>query len=95
LTRRDPIGTCWISRGSFTGFYQYSPCRNNNWGYHRQGSCQAGISAAVTKNGKQLFVGAPGSLYWQGQVFEHDLELMTSVQTKNKAFSPEDDSFLG
>ncbi|XP_046919114.2 integrin alpha-PS2-like [Dermatophagoides farinae] len=95
LTRRDPIGTCWISRGSFTGFYQYSPCRNTNWGYHRQGSCQAGMSAAVSKNGKQLFVGAPGSLYWQGQVFEHDLELMTSIQTKNKALSSEDDSFLG
>ncbi|KAH9423941.1 hypothetical protein DERP_005526 [Dermatophagoides pteronyssinus] len=95
LTRRDPIGTCWISRGSFTGFYQYSPCRNNNWGYHRQGSCQAGIAAAVTKNGKQLFIGAPGSLYWQGQIFEHDLELMTSIQSKNKALSSEDDSFLG
>lgn len=53
------------------------------------------MSAAVSKNGKQLFVGAPGSLYWQGQVFEHDLELMTSIQTKNKALSSEDDSFLG
>lgn len=29
LARRDPVGTCWISRGSFTGFYQFSPCRNH------------------------------------------------------------------
>lgn len=29
LKRRDPVGTCWISRGSFTGFLEYSPCRLN------------------------------------------------------------------
>ncbi|KPM11081.1 integrin alpha-PS2-like protein, partial [Sarcoptes scabiei] len=95
LNRRDPIGTCWISRGSFTGFFQYSPCHNSNWGYHRQGSCQAGMSAAVSKDGKQVFVGAPGSWYWQGQAFEYNLDQMTSSQTKNKALSTEDDSFLG
>lgn len=29
LKRRDPVGTCWISRGSFNGFLEYSPCRLN------------------------------------------------------------------
>lgn len=29
LKRRDPVGTCWISRGSFSGFLEYSPCRIN------------------------------------------------------------------
>lgn len=29
LNRRDPVGTCWVSRGSFTGFLEYSPCRIN------------------------------------------------------------------
>lgn len=29
LKRRDPVGTCWVSRGSFTGFLEYSPCRIN------------------------------------------------------------------
>lgn len=29
LKRRDPVGSCWISRGSFTGFLEYSPCRIN------------------------------------------------------------------
>lgn len=27
--RRDPVGTCWVSRGSFNGFLEYSPCRLN------------------------------------------------------------------
>ena len=25
--RREPVGTCFLSRGSFTGFLEYSPCR--------------------------------------------------------------------
>lgn len=29
LRRRDPVGTCWVSRGSFGGFLEYSPCRLN------------------------------------------------------------------
>lgn len=29
LKRRDPVGTCWVSRGSFAGFLEYSPCRIN------------------------------------------------------------------
>lgn len=29
LKRRDPVGTCYVSRGSFTGFLEYSPCRLN------------------------------------------------------------------
>lgn len=29
LKRRDPVGTCWVSRGSFNGFLEYSPCRLN------------------------------------------------------------------
>ncbi|KAJ6225858.1 hypothetical protein RDWZM_004403 [Blomia tropicalis] len=94
LARKDPIGNCFVSRGSFTGFLQYSPCRNNFWGYHRQGSCQAGMSAAVSKDGKRLYVGAPGSWYWQGQAFSHDLEHDISMST-NKAPPYDDDSFLG
>jgi len=37
------------------------------WGYHRQGSCQAGLGAAIADNGEQLFIGAVGSWYWQGK----------------------------
>ncbi|KAH8278154.1 hypothetical protein KR018_005338 [Drosophila ironensis] len=66
--RIDPVGTCFTSH-DFETFHEVSPCRTNNWGYHRQGSCQAGFSAAVNGNGSRLFIGAPGSWYWQGQTY--------------------------
>ncbi|CRL01776.1 CLUMA_CG014992, isoform A [Clunio marinus] len=89
-----------------------SRVRKTYWGYHRQGSCQAGFSAAITKSktsnfgwyakiyllktsyltslthyafkrlftivkhkrnsksGDRLFIGAPGSWYWQVQFIE-------------------------
>ena len=37
------------------------------WGYHRQGSCQAGLGAAIAENNDQVYVGAVGSWYWQGK----------------------------
>ncbi|KAI8128031.1 Integrin alpha-PS2 [Lucilia cuprina] len=66
--RWDPIGTCFTTR-NFTHFNEVSPCRTNNWGYHRQGYCQAGFSAAASGVGDRLYVGAPGSWYWQGQAY--------------------------
>ncbi|XP_044753643.1 integrin alpha-PS2 isoform X2 [Coccinella septempunctata] len=70
--RRDPVGTCYVSNGAFTSFEEYSPCRTSQWGYHRQGSCQAGFSAAINEEGDRLFIGAPGSWYWQGQMYSVD-----------------------
>ncbi|KAH8397781.1 hypothetical protein KR222_001397 [Zaprionus bogoriensis] len=66
--RYDPVGTCFTSR-NFQQFHEIAPCRTNNWGYHRQGSCQAGFSAAINSNGSRLYIGAPGSWYWQGQTY--------------------------
>ncbi|XP_023158758.1 integrin alpha-PS2 isoform X2 [Ceratitis capitata] len=66
--RYDPVGTCFTSR-NLTHFNEVSPCRTNNWGYHRQGSCQAGFSAAASTRGDRLYIGAPGSWYWQGQAY--------------------------
>ncbi|XP_068141248.1 integrin alpha-PS2 isoform X1 [Drosophila tropicalis] len=66
--RYDPVGTCFASH-NFKQFHEISPCRTNNWGYHRQGSCQAGFSAAINSNGSRLFIGAPGSWYWQGETY--------------------------
>jgi hypothetical protein len=40
-------------------FEEYAPCKNSLWGYHRQGFCQAGFSAAlsqVKKNKKQFYL---------------------------------------
>lgn len=70
--RRDPVGTCYVSSPDFRNYSEYSPCRTRYFGYHRQGSCQAGFSAALTNDGHRLFLGAPGSYYWQGQIFSID-----------------------
>ncbi|EFA09341.2 Integrin alpha-PS2-like Protein [Tribolium castaneum] len=71
-SRRDPVGTCYVCNGFFEKFNEYSPCRTYQWGYHRQGSCQAGFSAAINSVGDRLFIGSPGSWYWQGQMYSVD-----------------------
>ncbi|GJQ71792.1 putative integrin alpha [Trypoxylus dichotomus] len=70
--RRDPVGTCYVARNYFSDFSEYSPCRTAQWGYHRQGSCQAGFSATISKDGDNLFIGAPGNCYWQGRMYSVD-----------------------
>ncbi|XP_048504880.1 integrin alpha-PS2 isoform X1 [Athalia rosae] len=72
LQRREPVGTCYITKNSFSEPKEFSPCRTRRWGYHRQGSCQAGMSAALSKDGERVLIGAPGSYYWQGQVYSVD-----------------------
>ena len=49
LKRREPVGTCFTATDAFSKFAEYSPCRTAQWGYHRQGYCQAGFSAAVSQ----------------------------------------------
>uniref|UniRef100_A0A0C9R298 If_0 protein n=1 Tax=Fopius arisanus TaxID=64838 RepID=A0A0C9R298_9HYME len=66
--RRDPVGTCWVTNNLNTS-KEFAPCRTRHFGYHRQGSCQAGLGATVSKDGERIFIGAPGSWYWQGQLF--------------------------
>ncbi|XP_017786774.1 PREDICTED: integrin alpha-PS2-like, partial [Nicrophorus vespilloides] len=72
--RREPVGTCYVSRGEFQSFSEYSPCRTALHGYHRHGSCQAGFSAAISNDGERLFSGNPGAWYWQGQVNSIDAQ---------------------
>ncbi|XP_054716123.1 LOW QUALITY PROTEIN: integrin alpha-PS2-like [Uloborus diversus] len=91
--RREPVGNCWIAR-KFRSFQEYSPCRSSSWGFHRQGYCQAGMSAALTATGKVLYVGAPGSYYWQGQLFSKDLTTNVEEST-NESPASNDDTFLG
>uniref|UniRef100_A0A6G1SR37 Integrin alpha-8 n=2 Tax=Aceria tosichella TaxID=561515 RepID=A0A6G1SR37_9ACAR len=96
LRRRDPVGSCWISRGSFAGFLEYSPCRiNDQYGHHHLGSCQAGFASAITKDGGKIFMAAPGAHVWQGQVFEHNLRTDLSKSTSPVNPHYEDDSYLG
>ncbi|CAN7996424.1 unnamed protein product [Ixodes hexagonus] len=95
LRRREPVGTCFVSQSYFAGFQEYSPCRTSAWGVHRQGSCQAGFSAAITQDGSRLFMGAVGSWYWQGQVFSQDLAVRENKYNTSESPSVDDDSFLG
>ncbi|XP_037088519.1 integrin alpha-PS2-like [Pollicipes pollicipes] len=66
--RREPVGTCYVAKDGFSKIEEYSPCRTDGWGYHRQGFCQAGFGSAINKDGDRLFIGAVGSWYWQGKI---------------------------
>uniref|UniRef100_A0A2M3ZLV5 Putative vitronectin receptor alpha subunit n=1 Tax=Anopheles braziliensis TaxID=58242 RepID=A0A2M3ZLV5_9DIPT len=74
--RVEPVGTCHIAKNNMRDFQELSPCRTSYWGYHRQGSCQAGFSAALTKDGTRVFIGAPGSYYWQGQMYSINTDVV-------------------
>ncbi|XP_066939429.1 integrin alpha-PS2-like isoform X2 [Macrobrachium rosenbergii] len=94
--RREPVGNCFISTGRDSQAYQmYSPCMTSSWGYHRQGSCQAGFGTALTKDGNGLFVGAVGSFYWQGQVFYQDLLNKQEALATLEGPQRDDMSYLG
>ncbi|XP_040173055.1 integrin alpha-PS2 isoform X2 [Anopheles arabiensis] len=74
--RVEPVGTCYLAKNNMQNFEDISPCRTAYWGYHRQGSCQAGFSAAITNDGSRLFIGAPGSYYWQGQMYSINTDVV-------------------
>ncbi|XP_011332001.1 integrin alpha-PS2 isoform X2 [Ooceraea biroi] len=93
--RREPVGTCWVVTNNFNESQEYSPCRTRYWGYHRQGSCQAGLGAAVSKSGERLFIGAPGSWYWQGQAFSQPLNGRSRIMFTKEGPAKEDDSYMG
>ncbi|CAL4172392.1 unnamed protein product, partial [Meganyctiphanes norvegica] len=96
LNRREPVGNCFISTGREDEPYRlYSPCLTEAWGYHRQGSCQAGFGAALTSNGNRLYVGAVGSWYWQGQVFYKNLLNRAEAASTNEGPQRDDMSYLG
>lgn len=94
--RREPVGNCFISTGRESQAYQmYSPCMTTAWGYHRQGSCQAGFGTALTTGGNRLYVGAVGSFYWQGQVFYQDLLNQREALATGEGPQQDDMSYLG
>ena len=71
-------------------------------GFHKQGVCQAGFAAALTGDGSRMFIGAPGSYYWQGQVFSQDMVIDPRLTTEREVpletkelHESNDDSYLG
>lgn len=96
LLNRDPVGVCWTLDSGFSSPKKYSPCRDpNSSGPIKQGYCQAGFSAAVTKNGNRIYIGAPGSWYWQGQVFSQNLISDGDRFATKESSKTYDDSYLG
>ncbi|CAH1801714.1 unnamed protein product [Owenia fusiformis] len=95
LNRREPVGTCYTSSSTVTEFREYSPCRNEYWGYHRQGSCQTGLSAVLTSDGSHLIMGAVGSHYWQGQIFAQSLNRDDTLTETPERDASEDDTLMG
>lgn len=91
--RREPVGTCFTAMDSFSRFSEYSPCRTAAWGYHRQGYCQAGFAAAATK--ERLFIGTPGSYYWQGQTYSMNLLNRLDLFSTEEGPESEDNTYLG
>ncbi|XP_042859776.1 integrin alpha-PS2-like isoform X2 [Penaeus japonicus] len=104
LKKREPVGTCYVARQGLTDFQEFSPCRTRYWGYHRQGSCQAGFDAVISKDGERMFIGAPGAFYWQGQCWSTQLSGQIhsqSLSTRNdyqmtwEGPASDDDQYLG
>ncbi|XP_047021032.1 integrin alpha-PS2 isoform X2 [Helicoverpa zea] len=73
LNQRDPVGTCFVATSpDLNDVKEFSPCRTSSHGQRKTGMCQAGFSAAISKDGQRLFMGAPGSFFWQGRTFSID-----------------------
>ncbi|PVD29861.1 hypothetical protein C0Q70_09118 [Pomacea canaliculata] len=63
--------------------------------YHKQGYCQAGFSASFTSNGKKLLIGAVGSWYWQGQLYNYNSQDNTKFVYTTEGPAEDDDSYMG
>ncbi|XP_072944283.1 integrin alpha-PS2 isoform X2 [Epargyreus clarus] len=73
LNQRDAVGSCYVATTPDANeVKEFSPCRSSSTGQRKTGLCQAGFSAAVSKDGQRLFMGAPGSYYWQGRTLSID-----------------------
>lgn len=72
---------------------EFTPCKiETEWGHHRIGHCQAGFSSTIA--GSNYVVGAPGSFYWQGQVYSFDA-LTNSTLATNDTGKANDDQYKG
>uniref|UniRef100_A0A8B9R7B3 Integrin, alpha V n=1 Tax=Astyanax mexicanus TaxID=7994 RepID=A0A8B9R7B3_ASTMX len=99
---REPVGTCYLKKGSTV--VEYSPCRSGN--YPRTYIRGRGRGYRVITN-KRVVVGGPGSFYWQGQLISDDISEVInrnnqkfvtpySNQMATKSASAQyDDSYLG
>ncbi|CAL1533806.1 unnamed protein product [Lymnaea stagnalis] len=101
LDKREPIGVCYLAKASTTKFEKYSPCSEAvdrsdiTDQYHRQGYCQAGFSAVFSSDGRRLLIGAPGSWYWQGQLFQFDAVTSKKLTETQEQSTDRDYGYMG
>ncbi|XP_047988907.1 integrin alpha-PS2 isoform X4 [Leguminivora glycinivorella] len=99
LQHRDPVGACFVASSSDGhDVKEFSPCRTPSHGNRKTGVCQAGFSAAISKdvNGfERLFMGAPGSWYWQGQIYSQSVGSNPILIATPEANPKYDDSYMG
>ncbi|XP_055959156.1 integrin alpha-V isoform X2 [Patella vulgata] len=99
--KREPVGTCFVAKASTTTYEEFSPCRtavDRSWvsdQYHKQGYCQAGMSASFAANGEKLMITAVGSYYWQGQLYNYKIDEPDNVVKTNEGPATDDDSYMG
>ena len=95
LKRRQPTGLCYLLKSLSSGEepVEFAPCKiETEFGYHRIGYCQAGFSSTIS--GNNYIVGAPGSFYWQGQVYSYDILKKSTIAT-NDTGKANDDQYKG
>ncbi|XP_068629492.1 integrin alpha-PS2 isoform X2 [Battus philenor] len=96
LNLRNPVGSCFVAKtADALDVHEFSPCRNSSNDQRKTGMCQAGFSAALSKDGERLFMGAPGSFYWQGELKVQMTNGKRSLISTPEASSKYDDSYMG
>ncbi|XP_076465711.1 integrin alpha-8-like isoform X2 [Babylonia areolata] len=101
LDKREPVGTCYVNVASTTDYTEFSPCRaavDDSWysdQYHKKGYCQAGYAASFSNGGQKLLIGAVGSWYWQGQVYNYNSRDTNEYVSTREGPADEDDSYMG
>ncbi|XP_022819593.1 integrin alpha-PS2 isoform X2 [Spodoptera litura] len=96
LNQRDPVGTCFVANSpDMTDVKEFSPCRTSSHGQRKTGMCQAGFSGAISKDGQRLFMGAPGSFFWQGQLMSQSMGSRPALIATPEASPKYDDSYMG
>ncbi|KAG5279577.1 hypothetical protein AALO_G00079290 [Alosa alosa] len=85
-SQNTPVGNCFLKDVTTGLVSAYSPCRDTYVEFHYKNNryvndkryCEAGFSVDITRNGT-VVIGAPGSLYFRGQVFAATLDELTDT----------------
>ncbi|XP_031423304.1 integrin alpha-IIb [Clupea harengus] len=93
-SQNTPVGNCFLKDVTTGQVSVYSPCREIYVEFHYKSTryvndkryCEAGFSVDITQNGT-VVLGAPGSLYFQGQIFTATLEELTDIKRRPRTYT--------